>query len=329
MPDSLDKSKNVLLCYCHHFNDLAGASFPGMARVAKMCGISVRAVQNHVRALERARILLPHTRRGLSTRYAIDLSSLTPLFPEKVQPVDNSDFEGLTPADFAATPAESSTLPQQIATATLAESAPKQSLTAKTTIRTAAPALPETVMMVDGVNPQVLADFAAIRAKKKLGTLNATALEALCVQAAIACMTLEQVLKTCCTRNWGRFEASWLADTGRAGTSTSNAATTVPAPPAGPPPEPAKPASPEVIAANLQRMHASCKTAPSAPTLPAGSSEIRIAPDAPPWAVGIVNKQRTGQYVNRAALDKACAVLKIDPAILRRAATPSHAARMH
>jgi hypothetical protein len=327
LPDGLGKSKNVLLCYCHHFNDLAGASFPGMARVAKMCGISVRAVQNHVRALERARILLPRTRRGLPTRYGIDLSSLTPIFPEKVQPVDNlldavdnSDFEGATPADFAATPAESSTLPQQIETATLAESVPKQSLTAKTTIRTADPALPDAVMMVDGVNPQVLADFAAIRAKKKLGALNATALEVLCSEAAKAGLTLAQVLTTCCARNWGRFEAAWLTEASRSpASSASMANTTVPAPPAGPPPEPLKPAAPEVAAAGRQRLQEIRKTMLGAPAMPAGDSDIRIAPDAPGWAVALVNKAKSGQFVTNGVLRGACLALKIDPAKVRRA----------
>jgi hypothetical protein len=63
--------------------------------------------------------------------------------------------------------------------------------------------------------------------------------------------------------------------------------------------------------------------------MPTGAREIRIAPDAPGWAVAIVNRQRSGQPVNRSALDNACAALKLDPAGLRRAQAGLAVGRMH
>lgn len=317
-------NKLVLQCFVHHLNAREGAayfglSWPSISRVARMCGISERTVQGHIRALERAGILRARLRTGRTTRYSIHTDTLAPLVFSTDTVV--LDAPAPTPAVFAEKPAandtqaaENDTKPAEICTLTV-------DISFKNAAVTAAPALPDALLLADGVPPQVLADFAAIRTKKKLGALNATALEALCVQAAIACMTLEQVLTTCCTRNWGRFEAAWLTDASRspASVASANASTTVPAPPAGPPPEPVKRATPEVVAAGRQRLQEIRKAMTGAPALPAGASEIRIAPDAPGWAVGIVNKQRTGQHVNRAALHNACAVLKLDPASLRRA----------
>lgn len=327
-------SKLVLQCFVHHLNAREGAayfglSWPSISRVARMCGISERTVQGHIRALERAGILRARLRTGRTTRYSIHTDSLAPL----VFSTDTVVLDALapTPAVFAEKPAandmqaaENDTKPVEICTLTV-------DISSKNAAVTASPALPDAVLLADTVHPQVLADFAAIRAKKKLGALNATALDALCNEAAIAGLTLAQVLAICCTRNWGRFEAAWLIDTRRNPASSASAnsastnASTVPAPPAGPPPEPPAPpkrATPEVVAAGCQRLQEIRKTmhgAPAMPAMPTGASEIRIAPDAPGWAVAIVNKQRTGQHVNRTALDNACSVLKLDPVSLRRA----------
>lgn len=318
LPDGLAKAKAVLLCYCQHFNDRRGISNPGVARVARMCGISERTAQKHIRDLERARILLPDHRTGQTTRYTIDLSSLEPLFP----------LNALTPADFAATPAESSALPPQFSTLPPAETAPKQSLTAKSTDGTAAPALPVRPYPLFGeIKPETLADFTACRKDKFGRGVKGKVTEALigqiAEQATLAGMTLQAALDYCChaERRWASFNAGWLKPKASAPAAPAPATPvkvwepdTTPIPPA-----------PPVVAATV------AKPAPAAaPAMPTGASDIRIAADAPLWAVGIFNKQRSGQYVNRAALNDACAVLKINPAMLRRAAAaPSTAARMH
>jgi len=327
-------NKLVLQCFVHHLNAREGAayfglSWPSVSRVARMCGISERTVQGHIRALERAGILRARLRTGRTTRYSIHTDSLTPL----AFSTDTVVLDALapTPAVFAEKPAANDTQaaendikPVEICTLT-------GDISSKNAAVTAASALPDAVLLADGVHPQVLADFAAIRAKKKLGALNATALDALCSQAAIAGLTLAQVLTLCCTRNWGRFEAAWLTDTRRSPASSASvnpASASVSTPPAGPPPAPLAPpkrATPEVVAAGRQRLQEirqtmrGVPTMPTIPAMPPGAREICIAPDAPGWAVAIVNKQRTGQHVNRSALDNACAVLKLDPAGLRRA----------
>jgi hypothetical protein len=91
-----------------------------------------------------------------------------------------------TPAAFAPTPAES---------------APITVFNFKENIEgTSAPALPvaATLMMIDGVNPEVLADFAAIRKTKRKGPVTAAVIEEICQQAHLAGLTLAQALQT-----WG------------------------------------------------------------------------------------------------------------------------------
>lgn len=60
-------------------NDAAKLSWPSVARVARLCSMGERTAQNHIRALERAGILVDRLRRtGRVTRYAIALDSCSP-----------------------------------------------------------------------------------------------------------------------------------------------------------------------------------------------------------------------------------------------------------
>ncbi|WP_219847282.1 hypothetical protein [Burkholderia gladioli] len=60
-----------------------------------------------------------------------------------------------------------------------------------------------------GVDPQVAEDWLKLRKDRRL-TPTATALEGIEAQAAEARMTLEAVIRLCCNKGWGGFEASWL-----------------------------------------------------------------------------------------------------------------------
>lgn len=346
-------NKLVLQCFVHHLNTNTekpygyGLSWPGISRVALMCGMSERTVQLHVRALQAAGILRLRHRIGRKMFYSVHLDALVqlPLIPETVvfddagQPVDNSaicasavDNPTQQPAVFAENlqendtePAKNDTKSVEIFTQTIKEPITEQP-------RTAAPALPATVMMVDGVNPQVLADFAAIRVKKRKGAVTGTLLETICEQAALARLTLEQALKACVFKGWATFEASWVTDAIRAVVAPASAAPAAAPAPASPPPEPPEPvklAAPEVRAAALAAYRAKQAPSPALPAMPAGASEIRIAPGAPSWAVGIVHKAQSGQFVSNGVLRDACLALKLDPALLRRAAPSPAAARMH
>ena len=194
-------SKLVLQCFCHHVNNTSGLCWPSIGRVALMCGLSARAVQGHVRRLVAAGILRPRLRIGHATRYTVHLDGLTPLaFASApgagVVAVPDAPWQGAgavahpasapapTPAACAAPPAENSAPPPQISTPTPAESAPRTVFNLQqNTEGTSAPALPATLTVVDGVNPEVLADFAAIRQTKRTGPVTAAVIEAIGQQA--------------------------------------------------------------------------------------------------------------------------------------------------
>jgi hypothetical protein len=60
-----------------------------------------------------------------------------------------------------------------------------------------------------GVNDKVAEDWLALRKKKNLAP-TATAFEGVLLEAGKAGMTMDQALRTCCTRGWGGFDAGWL-----------------------------------------------------------------------------------------------------------------------
>ena len=321
-------SKLVLQCFCHHVNNTSGLCWPSIARVARMCGLSERAVQGHVRGLVTAGILRPRLRVGHATRYTVHLDGLTPLVfasaPGGGVVVRDDVWQGAgavhrpapTPAVFAAPAAKNYTPPPQISTLTPAESAPITVLNIQqNTEGTGAPALPIVLNRVDGVRPEVLADFAAIRQAKRMGPVTAAVIEVIGQQARLAGLSLEQALQTCCDprRRWARFEAGWLsAAPGGFGFSPAATIATVTAPALWKPPV-AQPAAPEVVAAGRARIAALRQA-----TVGAGLGSSKGCG----WAHAAIEKHQSGQPVRRAVLLDACAALKMNPASLR-------GARMH
>lgn len=69
------------------------------------------------------------------------------------------------------------------------------------------PALPD---LFDGVSPQVVADFKALRKSKKL-PITQTAIDGIQREADKARVTLEAALTMCCERGWAGFKAEWVA----------------------------------------------------------------------------------------------------------------------
>jgi len=306
-------NKTVLLCFCRHLNDESALSWPGIPRVAKMCGMSERTVQMHVRALERAGILLPRYKRvGCTTKYAIDLSGLVPLQLtsafEQATPVNNSAVDHLTPAVSAPSPADSGIPPPQISALTPAVSAHITALNFEKNTQGTAPALPDAFLALQKENPALLADFAAIRKTKRKSLLTADEIKTLCEQAELAGLSLQAALTVCKAKKWATFEAAWL----QTGTSAAGAAVTVPGPAVWTPPA-SRPAAPEVRAAGCRHLSL-IRSTPPAPVPPVAG--IQIGASGPGWAHAIVNKHRAGQRVGHAALRDACTALRITPASL-------------
>ena len=352
-------NKLVLQCIVHHLNDDSGLSWASISRLALMCGMNERTVQCHLRKLQTAGLIRPRLRTGRTTHYSAHLESLVPLvFPMRTvvldaadQPMDNSEISDesvdnsappcSSPADFAENMQENDTevakndiKPVEITTLTVLELSPNSE---RTQSADAAPALP-VLDVVEGVNPKVLADFAAIRKSKRKGQITDTLIAEMRQQATLAGLTLEQALQVCCNqdRKWARFEATWLTDSIRA-------SITVPAAPASPPPPPPPPTEQEIARSRAVRdavmaayrakvspapESAPAKSAaPAAPAMPSSTSDISIAPDSPPWVVKaaeVVNSYRAGKNMNRFVLESACQTLKISPFGLRSAAARSH-----
>jgi len=68
-------------------------------------------------------------------------------------------------------------------------------------------------------DPQVVADFLAIRKAKK-APLTPTALDGIRREAATVGLTLESALRTCCERGWQGFKAEWVKGNGPTANTT-------------------------------------------------------------------------------------------------------------
>jgi hypothetical protein len=151
-----------------------------LARVTRLCGMGVRMVQKHIRALERAGIIVARLHRtGRAMRYAIawtgcgHLPCAAPAW--QVLPCASEAIAAApTSAEFAPSSADFDGLPPKLSTLPPAESAPITVLNLKENSKTpSAPALPAARVSVDQVNRQVMADFAAVRATKRKGPVAA------------------------------------------------------------------------------------------------------------------------------------------------------------
>lgn len=72
-----------------------------------------------------------------------------------------------------------------------------------------------------GVDPQVVADFKALRTRAK-APITPTAMQEIVKQAELAGVTLEGALRICCARGWRGFKASWIQEDRRQGGAGAN-----------------------------------------------------------------------------------------------------------
>lgn len=61
-----------------------------------------------------------------------------------------------------------------------------------------------------GIDPQIVADYQALRKAKKVGPMTDTALTAMKKQADLAGCSLQDALQTCVERGWVGFKAEWV-----------------------------------------------------------------------------------------------------------------------
>ena len=74
--------------------------------------------------------------------------------------------------------------------------------------------------LFDGVDPEVAADFKAMRAKMR-APVTKTAMAGIRREAAAAGITVQEALAMCCERGWRGFKADWLKDRPSSGASGS------------------------------------------------------------------------------------------------------------
>jgi hypothetical protein len=67
------------------------------------------------------------------------------------------------------------------------------------------------VELLGDVDPQMVADYIAVRKAKSAGPLTATAVRILRREAAKAGLTAEQAVEFCCEASWQGFNAGWYA----------------------------------------------------------------------------------------------------------------------
>lgn len=67
------------------------------------------------------------------------------------------------------------------------------------------------VELLSDVDPQMVADYIAVRKAKNAGPLTATAVKVLRREAAKAGLTAEQAVEFCCEASWQGFNAGWYA----------------------------------------------------------------------------------------------------------------------
>lgn len=65
---------------------------------------------------------------------------------------------------------------------------------------------------LDGVDPQLLLDYMAVRKAKKAGPLTPTAVRSLIREAQKAGLTLAEAVEKCCEYGWQGFNAGWYLD---------------------------------------------------------------------------------------------------------------------
>lgn len=65
--------------------------------------------------------------------------------------------------------------------------------------------------LFDGVDPQIVADFKALRSKQK-APITKTAIDGIRREAVVAGIALQDALTMCCERGWRGFKAEWLAN---------------------------------------------------------------------------------------------------------------------
>lgn len=154
------------------------------------------------------------TAQDCIVRYAIDGESFIQIRKwavhqkiDKPSPSKIPEFD--EPSRTFANPRESSPTPREDSAADLGREGIKERKGRDRSAREGSlPDIDPTVAFAE-VDPQVLADWLAIRKKKKAGLLTQTAVDGILAEIAKAGISTDEALRICCRRNWIGFDNSW------------------------------------------------------------------------------------------------------------------------
>lgn len=266
--------KLVFLALCNRANQQAQC-WPSVARIARDCGISERTVRTHIAHLLRDGFITRQLRGMRSPVYRICLQATQPpatfATPARQMLPPEPGMESVNPIPIALAP-KAAPMPNPVPT------------------RTAA------VVVVDGVPPELLADFMLVRQSKGHKILTQTELESLRHEAHKAQMTLAEVLRECVLSGWARFKAHWLGEARR---QREAIAPVVAAPPV---PVPAVAPSPPSATVSKAVLTAFCEHLKAHPVPP---------PDPYAAARQVIERKRAGENISWARVQHACAVLNL------------------
>lgn len=313
--------KIVFLAICDRA-DKDGKAWPSVEWLTQRCGLSERAVRNHIGALTSLNLLRRVERMGRSTIYYINLSKL-PGYGKKC-----ADDESCPPPERADSPEESAyqadkddslkealagdaTLPPAAITLPAPEAPPPRHMSAVasapeapiyneySTIDTInippapAEAVANVAVAVDMVDAQVLKDFAAVRKAKRKPAVTQTEMTFFKTEGKKIGMSLADVLRVCVLRSWSRFEATWLPTPA----ATPSAAVSLVQPTEAPI------AKESTVKAGVSTLAAIRQSAMSSVCT---TGSVGLA-----WAHAAIAKKKAGLYVSLVVVRNACTALNM------------------
>lgn len=197
--------KMVLLSLCDNASD-QGECYPSIDSIAKRCGMTDRSVYNHLAELEKLGMLVRQDRHGRSSLYRLNPCKF--FTPETISPL--KPFQ-VTPETISGDPETiSPPTPETISPITVIEPSLNRQGNKERANRAD---VVGSMFGLQEVDQQVLTDWLAFRKKRK-ADVTATVVAELRRQAGLAGLTVEQAMRTCCSRGWTGFEADWVKGSG-------------------------------------------------------------------------------------------------------------------
>ena len=195
--------KMVLLSLCDNASD-QGECYPSIESIAKRCGMTDRSVYNHLAELEKLGMLVRQDRHGRSNLYRLNPCKFCT--PEMVSPLE--PFQ-VTPETLSPPPEMGSPpTPETLSPITVIEPSLNRQLKQKSAMTRAE--IASKAFGLTDVEHQVLVDYLEFRKKRK-ADLTATVVADLRAQAALAGLSLTEVMRLQLRRGWTGFDASWVA----------------------------------------------------------------------------------------------------------------------